>query len=73
MAELVYEETLVASEDLVAGDEFKIGDVLVIVAKVQTNAYDNLVLTCGIVGATTKRRNAMTLIMPKKIPIIKLS
>lgn len=70
MAELVYEEVLINSDDLKIHDEFKIADTQVIVADIGTNRYDQLVLTLGIVGATVKKRNKMTLIIPKKTPMV---
>jgi preprotein translocase subunit YajC len=72
MAELVYEETLKFSHDLVVGDEINVGGLHAEIEKVVTNHHDDLVLHLKITGATIKKRSKMMLIIPKKTPITTL-
>jgi len=69
VAEMVYEKIDKSSEDLVVGDEFRIGDVLTKIALKKINDKGDLILHLDIVGATVKKRSKMMLILPTKIPI----
>jgi len=64
------EEMLKWSEDLAKLDQILVGGLLCVIAEVRTNAYGHKVLRCGIVGAKTKKRNQLTVIVPDQTPII---
>lgn len=69
MAKLKYIKILKASENLVVGDEMRVGGLCVRIEDVSVNDYDDLILVTTIVGSTVKKRSKLTIIMPKKMPV----
>ena len=67
--EMVYEEVDKFSDDVEVGDDFKIGDVMVTVRQIKLNNHDEFVFHLEIVGAATKKRSKMMLIIPRKTPV----
>ena len=63
-------ESIKLTDDLVKHDEILVGGHRAVIVDIKTNDFGHYVLRCGIVGARTKKRNQLTLIIPDNTSII---